>query len=41
MDQRRLAGAVRAKQAEELAVLDVEGHAAKRLHPCRVGLDEV
>ena len=40
-DQRRLAGAVGAEQAEELALLDVEGHAVERAHfaaGARIGL---
>ena len=41
VDQRRLAGAVRAQQPEELARLDVEGDAVQRLDPRRVALDQI
>ena len=41
VDQGRLAGAVRAEQAEELARLDLERDAAQRLDPGRVALDQV
>ena len=41
VDQRRLAGAVRAEQAEELARLDLERDAAQRLDPGRVALDQI
>ena len=41
VDQRRLAGAVGAQQAEELARLDLERDSAQRLDPGRVALDEV
>ena len=39
-DGRRLAGAVRPEQREEIAFLDVEVDAAQRLHAIRVGLGQ-
>ena len=40
-DQRRLAGAVRAEQREDLAAADLEVDALQRLEPGRVGLGEL
>ena len=40
-DGRRLAGAVRPEQREEIALGDVEVDAAQRLHAIRVGLGQV
>jgi hypothetical protein len=41
VDQGRLAGPVRAEEAEELARLDLERNAAQRLDPGRVALDQI
>ena len=41
VDQRRLAGPVRAQQPEELPGFDVEGDAVQRLDPGRVALRQI